>query len=176
MTVDPTYPHLPADRPGRPVRSPQTVYREFLPCPSCGHNIPLAVEGLTWAVRSPRDVADRLLARLSPLDREELWVLTLNTKNCVMDASQVYKGNVSSSQVRVGELFAEAVRRHASGVILVHNHPSGDPTPSPDDLNLTAETLAAGRLLDVQVLDHIVIGNGQYVSLRDRGVVFDRAQ
>jgi DNA repair protein RadC len=149
-------------------------YAEFLPCPECGHGIPLAVEGLTWSVRTPRDVADRLVAKLGRLEREELWVLSLNAKNLVLDASPIYRGNVSAALVRVGELFAEPIRRHAAGMILVHNHPSGDPTPSPDDLHLTAETVAAGRLLDVDVLDHIVLGNGQWVSMRDRGVRFDR--
>ena len=86
-----------------------------------------------------------------------------------------YQGNVSASFVRVGELFRDAVRLDAAGVILVHNHPSGDPTPSPDDLHLTAEALAAGRLLDIDLLDHLVIGHDAYVSLRDRGVAFDRA-
>jgi DNA repair protein RadC len=81
---------------------------------------------------------------------------------------------VSASLVRVGELFTEAVRELAAGIILVHNHPSGDPTPSPDDLHLTAEALAAGRLLDIQVLDHLVVTRDGYVSLRDRGVNFDR--
>ena len=81
---------------------------------------------------------------------------------------------MSSSLVRVGELFRDAVRLNAAGLILVHNHPSGDPTPSPDDLHLTAEALAAGRLLDIALLDHLVIGHDAYVSLRDRGVAFDR--
>lgn len=156
------------------VAQAATSYAEFLPCPACGHAIPLAVEGLTWNIRSPRDVADRLLAKLGRIEKEELWVLTLNTKNCVLDASPVYRGNVSAALVRVGELFAEPVRRHAAGMILVHNHPSGDPSPSPDDLRLTAETIAAGRLLDIDVLDHIVLGNGAWISLRDRGVSFDR--
>jgi len=86
----------------------------------------------------------------------------------------VYTGNISSSLVRVGELFRDAVRLDAAGIILVHNHPSGDPTPSPDDLHLTAEALAAGRLLDIDLLDHLVIGHDAYASLRDRGVIFDR--
>jgi DNA repair protein RadC len=77
--------------------------------------------------------------------------------------------------VRVAELFRDAVRIHAAGVILVHNHPSGDPEPSTDDVHLTAEAIAAGRLLDVDVLDHVVIGHDVWVSLRDRGVAFDRA-
>jgi DNA repair protein RadC len=127
-----------------------------------------------WSVRSPRDVADRLILQMGRLEREELRAVILNTKNVVLRVATVYVGNVSSSLVRVGELFRDAVRLNASGVILVHNHPSGDPTPSPDDLHLTAEALAAGRLLDIEVLDHLVIGHDAYVSLRDRGVSFDR--
>ena len=101
-------------------------------------------------------------------------MVMLDTKNHVLRVATVYQGNVSSSLVRVGELFRDAVRLNAAGVILVHNHPSGDPTPSPDDLHLTAEALAAGRLLDIELLDHLVIGHDAYVSLRDRGVAFDR--
>ncbi|HUQ78245.1 MAG TPA: DNA repair protein RadC [Patescibacteria group bacterium] len=127
-----------------------------------------------WTIRSPRDVADRLMLQMGRLEREELRVVLLNTKNVVLRVATVYQGNVSSSLVRVGELFRDAVRLNASGVILVHNHPSGDPTPSPDDLHLTAEALAAGRLLDIDLLDHLVVGHDAFVSLRDRGVSFDR--
>jgi DNA repair protein RadC len=76
--------------------------------------------------------------------------------------------------VRVAELFRDAVRAHAAGLIVVHNHPSGDPEPSPDDLHLTAEAIAAGRLLDLPLLDHVILAADGYVSLRDRGVAFDR--
>ncbi|HEY7968665.1 MAG TPA: DNA repair protein RadC [Candidatus Limnocylindrales bacterium] len=127
-----------------------------------------------WTIRSPRDIADRLLLQMGRLEREELRVVLLNTKNVVLRVTTVYQGNVSSSLVRVGELFRDAVRLNATGLILVHNHPSGDPTPSPDDLHLTAEALAAGRLLDIDVLDHLVVGHDAWVSLRDRGVSFDR--
>jgi DNA repair protein RadC len=127
-----------------------------------------------WTIRSPRDVADRLTVEMGRLEREELRVLSLNAKNVVQRVSHVYAGNVSASLVRVGELFRDAVRLDASGVVLVHNHPSGDPTPSPDDLHLTAEAIAAGRLLDIDVLDHVVIGHDAWTSLRDRGVTFDR--
>jgi DNA repair protein RadC len=108
------------------------------------------------------------------LEREELRVVILNTKNVVLRVVTAYQGNVSASLVRIGELFRDAVRLDAAGVILVHNHPSGDPTPSPDDLHLTAEALAAGRLLDIDLLDHLVVGHDAWVSLRDRGVSFDR--
>ena len=126
------------------------------------------------AVRGPRDLADRLILQMGRLEREELRVVLLNTKNVVLAVETIYRGNVSASLVRIGELFRDAVRQHAAGIILVHNHPSGDPTPSPDDLHLTAEAVAGGRLLDVPVLDHLVIGHDVYVSMRDRGIPFDR--
>ncbi|CAN5519727.1 DNA repair protein RadC [soil metagenome] len=127
-----------------------------------------------WSIRSPRDLADRLVLQMGRLEREELRVVLLNTKNSVLGIQTVYVGNVSTALVRVGELFRDAVRQHAAGLIVVHNHPSGDPQPSPDDLHLTAEAVAAGRLLDVAVLDHLIIGHDAYVSLRDRGLPFDR--
>jgi DNA repair protein RadC len=131
-------------------------------------------DGQRWAVRAPRDVADHLVPEMAALEREELRVLLLNTKNGVLRETTVYVGNVSAAIVRVAELFRDAVRVHAAAVILVHNHPSGDPEPSPDDVHLTAEAIAAGRLLDVPVLDHVILARDGFVSLRDRGVSFDR--
>jgi DNA repair protein RadC len=127
-----------------------------------------------WVVRAPRDVGERLVPQMGLLEREELRVVLMNTRNAVLRLVTVYQGNVSSSLVRIGELFRDAVRLNAAGLILVHNHPSGDPTPSPDDLRLTAEALAAGRLLDIQLLDHLIVAGDGFVSLRDRGVAFDR--
>jgi DNA repair protein RadC len=141
-------------------------------CPHCGKRTRFGqVTGKT--IHEPRDIAELLLDEMSALEREELRVAVLNARNAVLAVETVYQGNVSSSLVRIGELFCEAVRRQATGVILVHNHPSGDPTPSPDDLRLTAEALAAGRLLDIALLDHVIVGGGIWVSLRDRGVAFD---
>jgi len=135
----------------------------------------LASPGLSrWTIRSPRDVSDRLTPEMGRLEREELRVLLLNAKNVVLRQVTVYQGNVSAALVRVAELFRDAVRIHAAGVIVVHNHPSGDPEPSPDDLHLTAEAIAAGRLLDIALLDHVILASDSYVSLRDRGVAFDR--
>ena len=127
-----------------------------------------------WSIRGPHDIAARLTADLGHLTREELRVVLLDTRNGVLAMPTVYRGNVSVALVRIGELFRDAVRLHAARLILVHNHPSGDPTPSPDDLHMTAEAVAAGRLLDIAVLDHLVIGHGTFVSLRDRGVAFER--
>ena len=129
-----------------------------------------------WTIRGPADIAERLILQMGRLEREELRVVMLDTKHHVVRVATVYQGNVSASLVRIGELFRDAVRLNAAAVILVHNHPSGDPTPSPDDLHLTAEALAAGRLLDIALLDHLVIGHDAYVSLRDRGVAFDRPE
>jgi DNA repair protein RadC len=142
-------------------------------CPSCHARIAISPP-TGWSVRSPQDVYTHLRVELAALEREELRILLLNTKNVVLRVVTAYAGNVSASLVRVGELFREAVRDNVTSVILVHNHPSGDATPSPDDLHLTAEALAAGRLLDIHVLDHVVVSSGGYVSLRDRGVSFDR--
>jgi len=127
-----------------------------------------------WTIHAPRDVGERLVPQMGYLEREELRVVLLNTRNIVIRLVTIYQGNVSSSLVRIAELFRDAVRLNATGVILVHNHPSGDPTPSPDDLRLTAEALAAGRLLDVHLLDHLIVAGDGFVSLRDRGVAFDR--
>jgi DNA repair protein RadC len=127
-----------------------------------------------WTIRAPRDVAERLTPEMGGLEREELRVLLLNSKNVVVRQVTLYQGNVSTALVRVAELFRDAVRAHATGLIVVHNHPSGDPEPSPDDLQLTAEAIAAGRLLDIPVLDHVIVARDAYVSLRDRGIGFER--
>jgi DNA repair protein RadC len=142
-------------------------------CPSCHARIAISPR-TGWSIRSPQDVHAQLGVELAALEREELRILLLNTKNVVLRVVTVYAGNVSASLVRVGELFREAVRDNVSSVILVHNHPSGDPTPSPEDLHLTAEAVAAGRLLDIHVLDHVVLSSAGYTSLRDRGISFDR--
>ena len=122
-----------------------------------------------WRIRSPADVGDRLLPAMGHLEREELVVLLLNTKNVVTARRMVYAGNLAGSSVRVGEVFRDAVRRQAAAVVVVHNHPSGDPTPSADDLRITAELAEAGRLLDIELLDHVVIGAEGWVSLRSLG-------
>lgn len=139
-----------------------------------GRRSQIASRGERWTIRAPRDVADRLLPEMARLEREELRVLLLNAKNGVIRQSTVYVGNVSAALVRVAELFRDAVRAHAAGLIVVHNHPSGDPEPSPDDLHLTAEAIAAGRLLDLPLLDHVILAADGYISLRDRGIAFDR--
>jgi DNA repair protein RadC len=123
-------------------------------------------------INSPADAAALVAYEMSALEQEHLRVLLLDTRNHVLDIVEVYKGSVNSSQVHVGELFKAAIRRNASALIVVHNHPSGDPTPSPDDVAVTRAIIQAGKLLDVEVLDHMVIGQGRWVSLKERGLGF----
>lgn len=124
-----------------------------------------------WQVRTPADLAERLIPLMGHLEREELRVLLLNTKNAVIAMVTVYGGNLAGSSVRVGEVFRDAVRRQAAGLVVAHNHPSGDPSPSPEDLRITGELAAAGRLLDIELVDHLVIGHGRWVSLRTLGAL-----
>jgi DNA repair protein RadC len=123
-------------------------------------------------VNSPADAAALLQYEMSALEQEHLRVILLDTRNHVLDIAEIYRGSVNSSQVRVGEVFKAAVRRGAPALIVAHNHPSGDPTPSPDDVAVTRAFVQAGKLLDVDVLDHLVIGQGRYVSLKERGLGF----
>jgi DNA repair protein RadC len=109
---------------------------------------------------------------MSGFEQEHLRVILLDTRNRVLEIVEVYQGSLNSSPVRVGELFKAAVRRNAAAIIVVHNHPSGDPTPSPDDVAVTRAIVQAGKLLDIDVLDHLVIGGGQCVSLKERGLGF----
>ena len=137
-----------------------------------GRLVTISTAGERPSIHSPADIAALVQYEMSALEQEELRVILLDTRNSVMDIVTVYKGSLNSSQVRVGELFKEAIRRNAAAVILIHNHPSGDPTPSPDDVAVTRSIVEAGKLLDIDVLDHLVIGNCQYVSLKERGLGF----
>jgi DNA repair protein RadC len=123
-------------------------------------------------VRSPQDVANLLLPEMGLLEQEELRVVLLNTRNQVLGVHTVYRGSVNTSLVRVGELFREAVRQNCPALVVAHNHPSGDPTPSADDVAMTKQAVEAGRLLDIEVLDHLVIAQQRFVSLKERGQGF----
>ena len=124
-------------------------------------------------IRGPQDVAAMLMVELSTREQEELSVVLLNIKNQVVDIVTVYRGMLSSAPVRVAEVFKEAIRRNAAAIILVHNHPSGDVTPSPEDVFVTRQIVQAGGLLEIDVLDHLIIGRGQWTSLRERGLGFE---
>jgi len=123
-------------------------------------------------VRSPADIANLLMLEMGLLEQEQLRAVLLDTKNFVVRVATVYSGSLNTTVVRVAEVFREAIRANCAGMIIVHNHPSGDPTPSPEDVRVTEMLVEAGALLDISVLDHLVIGRSRYVSLKERGLGF----
>ena len=125
-------------------------------------------------ITSPADAANLVMYDMGLLPEEHLRVLLLNTRNHVIEIVEVYKGSVNSSQVRVGEVFQAAIAQKAAAIIVVHNHPSSDITPSPDDVAVTRAIVQAGKMLDISCLDHLIVGsNGQWCSLKERGLGFN---
>ena len=122
-------------------------------------------------IRSPQDAADIVMDEMSLLDREHFVILMLNTKHAVIAKKVVSIGHLNASLVHPRELFKDVIKKSSAAVILVHNHPSGDPTPSEDDIRVTQRLCEAGRLLGISVLDHIVIGDKSYVSFREQGLI-----
>ncbi len=136
-----------------------------------GRRLQLAQRGERPRISSPEDAAALLLYEMSALEQEHLRALLLDTRNQVLKIHEIVRGSVNSAQVRIAEIFREAVRLNATAIILAHNHPSGDPTPSPDDVALTRQAQEAGRLLDIAVLDHLIIADNRFVSLKAQGLL-----
>lgn len=122
-------------------------------------------------IRHPSDTLPILEAELSELAYERFVALALNTKNHVTAVLPVSSGSLNASIVHPRELFQRAILANCASLILAHNHPSGDPTPSPEDIALTRKLIDSGLLLDIPVLDHIVLGYGRYVSFKERGLI-----
>ena len=123
------------------------------------------------AVRTPDDVAALLLPRFRYESRESFVAVLLSTKNHVLKTPVISVGSLNASIVHPRELFREAINASAAAVIVAHNHPSGDPTPSPEDVSLTRKLVEAGKILDIPVLDHVVLGDGKYVSFKEKGIL-----
>ena len=123
-------------------------------------------------ITSPQDAATLLSAQMAHLPQEQLRVLILDTKHYVVRDVLIYTGNVNTSLIRIGEVFRDAVKENATAIVVGHNHPSGDPTPSPEDVRVTQEIVRAGQLLDIKVLDHIIVGGPHFVSLKEKGLGF----
>ena len=137
-----------------------------------GRRVMRAAPELRPRVDSPETVARLLLAELAYTDQEHVKVVLIDTRNQVIATPTIYKGTLNTTSIRVGEIFKEAVRRNAAAIIVAHNHPSGDPTPSPEDVILTRRIVEAGKLLNINVLDHLILGHDRWISLRDRGLGF----
>lgn len=122
-------------------------------------------------INSPSDVADLVMEEMRSLDREHFRIMHLSTRNNVLGISAVSVGSLNSSIVHPRECFKEAIRRNANSVILLHNHPSGDPTPSREDLDITRRLTEGGKILGIEILDHVIIGEKRYVSLKEQGII-----
>lgn len=124
------------------------------------------------SISSPEDAADLIRYKMQALLQEELCVVILDTRNRLIHNEEVYKDSLNSSQVRIAELFRAAIQRNSASIILAHNHPSGDPTPSPEDVALTRTAVEVGRMMDITMLEHLVIGRGSYVSMKEKNLGF----
>jgi len=146
---------------------------QLLAAVELGRRIAKATPDERRTIGCPADAANMLIYQMSGLDQEYLYVILLDTRNRVIGKPlEVYHGSLNTSLIRAGEIFREAVKVNAAGLIVAHNHPSGDPSPSPEDVAVTRTLVEAGRLLDVEVLDHLVIGSQRFVSLKERGLGF----
>ena len=131
----------------------------------------MARQGERPLIRSPQDVADLLMPRLCREQREHFFALLLSTKNQVLAMPLIAIGSLNAAIVHPREVFREAIRHSAAAVIAVHNHPSGDPSPSKEDLQLTRQLAQAGNLLSIPLLDHVVLGEQCHVSLKEQGII-----
>ncbi|SFH20738.1 DNA repair protein RadC [Desulfotomaculum arcticum] len=122
-------------------------------------------------IKSPEDAAALVMEEMRYLDREHFWALLLNTKNQVIARETISIGTLNSSPIHPRELYKNAVRRSAAGLVLVHNHPSGDPTPSQQDIEVTKRLIEAGNIIGINVLDHLVIGDSKFVSFKAKGYI-----
>jgi DNA repair protein RadC len=123
-------------------------------------------------VDSPETVARLLMPELAYAEQEYVKVVLIDTRNAVIATPTIYKGTLNTTSIRVGEIFKEAIRQNAAGIIVAHNHPSGDPTPSPDDVVLTRRIVDAGRILNIEVFDHLILGHNRWVSMKERRLGF----
>lgn len=122
-------------------------------------------------ISCPNDIADLLMEEMRYLKKEYFKIAILDTKNQIITIENISIGNLNSSIVHPREVFNMAIKRSANSIILVHNHPSGDPTPSSEDINITNRLIEAGNILGIKVLDHIIIGDNKYISFKERNII-----
>lgn len=122
-----------------------------------------------YVIRSPEDGADFVMEEMRNLNQEHFIVLFLNTKNQIIHRQTVFIGSLNASIVHPREIYREAVKRSAASIICAHNHPSGDPSPSQEDIHVTKRLVESGKMIGVELLDHLVIGNRKFISLKEKG-------
>ncbi|MBU5592743.1 DNA repair protein RadC [Clostridium sp. MSJ-4] len=127
--------------------------------------------GEEYKIRTPKDAADLVISHMKDLNQEILKVIYLNTKNIVIGVNTVSMGSLNSSIVHPREVFSHAIKKGSASIIVCHNHPSGDVTPSIEDINITKRLKECGKILGIDLLDHIIVGKGSYVSLKEKGIV-----
>lgn len=128
-------------------------------------------DGDTYKIINPKDAADYVIEDMRNLEEEHLKVILLNTKNIVISVQDVSIGSLNSSIVHPREVFRNAIRKSSASIIVCHNHPSGDPNPSTEDINITKRLKECGKILGIELLDHIIIGDGVYISLKEKGIL-----
>ncbi|WP_184403499.1 RadC family protein [Geomicrobium halophilum] len=136
-----------------------------------GKRIHTAREGERYVIRTPEDVSDYVMEEMRFLSQEHFVAIYLNTKNQVLHKKTIFIGSLNASIVHPREVFKEALRRSAASIVCLHNHPSGDPAPSKEDSEVTKRLVECGKILGIDVLDHIIIGDLQYASLRELGII-----
>ncbi|WP_090438966.1 RadC family protein [Natronincola peptidivorans] len=136
-----------------------------------GKRIALTTKANNYKIKSPDDVSLLVMEEMRYLKKEYFNIILLNTKNEVIDIENISIGSLNSSIVHPREVFIRAIKRTSSSIILVHNHPSGDPTPSPEDVNITKRLVESGKLIGIEVLDHIIIGDNIYSSLKEKNMI-----
>jgi len=128
-------------------------------------------DGDEYKISSPKDAVELVMEEMRSLKQEYLKVIMLNTKNVVIFIRDVSIGSLNSSIVHPREVFCDAIKKSSASIVICHNHPSGDPTPSNEDINITYRLKECGKLLGIDLLDHLIIGNGKYISLKEKGIL-----
>lgn len=186
LNLNPTLAHRIVDHFGTISRLARASDAELEQIHGVGTKTAQKIMGLTaWAllleasaitqkqqIRTPNDLAQMVILEMSLLETEELRIALLNTKSRVTAIRTVYQGNLNTMLVRISEIFRPAVHANSASIVLIHNHPSGDPTPSHEDVHVTKLAYEMGLQLDIEVLDHLIIAGNEYVSLRERGLGF----
>ena len=132
----------------------------------------VATVNYNQVIKTPAEIAEVMIPLMGALEQEEVWTVNLDARNRIISTGMIYRGSINSANMRTAEIFKVAIRVNAKSIAILHNHPSGDPTPSQEDIFVTKEIVKAGKTLDIELVDHIVIGQGRHVSLKERGLGF----